>query len=81
MKKWAVLLILLAVAVLSFVIISMARPNATLPRVQDKALGSSSAFGDFSKTSVSEKDSQSKSQAKGSNDLKLTGPVYDLDTK
>jgi hypothetical protein len=73
MKKWTVLFILAGVVVLSFVIISMARQNAYLPRVEDKASQEASAF-------VPVK-IMGEPSAKGSDELKLTGPVYDLDNK
>ena len=70
MKKWTVLLILVVAVVFSFVVILMARQSAYVPRVQDKASNEASAF---MPTKV-----MGEPSARGSDKLKLTGPVYDL---
>jgi uncharacterized protein YxeA len=73
MKKILVLLILVIVAVASFYVLSNAKQKVFLPKPEDKAGKAASPF-------MPEK-IQGEKAAKGTEKLKVTGPVrvYDLD--
>jgi len=71
MKKIVIFVILFAVAVLLFYISSNARQGAFLPRPEDKAGQAASPF--------MPEEIEGGRAPKGTEKLKVTGPVYDLD--
>ncbi len=68
MKKVMLLSLIILGVILGLVIYSFARERYTLPRPEDKAGREASAF--------MPEESEGKPTAKGSNQLKLTGPVW-----
>ena len=68
MKKTLLVLLIIAGAILGLALYSFARERFILPRPEDKAGREASAF--------MPRESQGKPTTKGSDQLKLTGPVW-----
>jgi len=69
MKRLILILVVILIAIASFYVYSFARSKIVLPKPEDMAGREASAF-------LPKENEEGKPAAKGSSDLKLTGPVW-----